>query len=431
MSWSLRKDKHLWVVAALLPVAALATQWSHLAGVEAAETLNLCSAECNESILGFEDEDSWSGSAVAGASDDTSEGSHALIVKGHGFTMFESDPIVSLGFAPTRLSFDVKLPENQPNPDWLGQVLVHLHLPSAALNNYYIAEVPLTGRPTGEYVTLSYDLPTEMSNALGETYMDLRIRTSLNVPQSDEDYLFDNLRFELACADSGEFVASADICNGRLDCSDGTDESSCQTFTCDSGEEVLALRRCDGVAACSDLSDELNCEDSFICDDGSAQVAALQVCDGISDCADGSDESESIAGCEVETCDDGGDLLASKFCDGFDDCSDGSDEDRCGEFQCQEGPAGVLVSQVCNGIADCMNGRDESDCEGFVPCADGSHGVMPGSICDGRVHCLDGSDELDCAGHWTCADGKHGIVPWNRCNGVVDCLDQSDELDCE
>src|SRR5690606_28358363 len=108
---------------------------------------------------------------------------------------------------------------------------------------------------------------------------------------------------------------------GRLDCSDGTDESSCQTFTCDSGEEVLALRRCDGVAACSDLSDELNCEDSFICDDGSAQVAALQVCDGISDCADGSDESESIAGCEVETCDDGGDLLASKFCDGFDDCS--------------------------------------------------------------------------------------------------------------
>ncbi len=69
------------------------------------------------------------------------------------------------------------------------------------------------------------------------------------------------------CADDGSPIPASWVCDGDLDCEDGSDEANCQTSE-DEGTE-------------------------FICADDGSPIPASWVCDGDLDCEDGSDE----AGC--------------------------------------------------------------------------------------------------------------------------------------
>ncbi|XP_047486482.1 basement membrane-specific heparan sulfate proteoglycan core protein-like isoform X22 [Penaeus chinensis] len=254
---------------------------------------------------------------------------------------------------------------------------------------------------------------------------------------------------------TGECIDNSRLCDGNDDCDDGQDETFCPSnfnfpstttpvyapdtsdfpgctsneFVCDSGDCVSTGVVCDGLVDCNDGSDEADCVGTvrtcasyeFTCGDGTCIYDSAK-CDGRYDCADGSDELECSPTRRCEdyefTCGDGTCVSVSVRCDRQEDCRDGSDELNCrpprcqeNEFQCRGGRC-IPDYARCDGKRDCRDGSDEISCPAaettttqppFIPptnlfrCADGNY-IKDYLRCDGRRDCNDGSDEVQCVG---------------------------------
>ncbi|XP_071642079.1 serine protease ndl [Temnothorax longispinosus] len=103
---------------------------------------------------------------------------------------------------------------------------------------------------------------------------------------------------ELRCKND-ECVSKSAFCDGKVDCSDGTDEPvrcSCAEYL----KLTKPERLCDGVRHCLDKTDEspeaCHCtETNFKCNTDSKNVTCISrdfVCDGDNDCPNGEDETE-------------------------------------------------------------------------------------------------------------------------------------------
>ncbi|CAH2103371.1 unnamed protein product [Euphydryas editha] len=113
--------------------------------------------------------------------------------------------------------------------------------------------------------------------------------------------------YQATCS-NGQCINKKSVCDGKIDCSDGSDEESCNQngmcepneFQCSNRKCILKTWLCDSDDDCGDNSDEQNCVNSdprqqclsteFACASGDQCVRKSFHCDGQSDCFDKSDE---------------------------------------------------------------------------------------------------------------------------------------------
>lgn len=115
------------------------------------------------------------------------------------------------------------------------------------------------------------------------------------------------------CSNNGKncFNPKTERCNGNYDCPLGEDELNCtkrciNAFSCKESRKCFQFHeRCNGVNECNEGTDEINCTSidceqrtHFLCDDGSCIEKHL-VGDGRDDCADGSDEKSKHKAVEI------------------------------------------------------------------------------------------------------------------------------------
>lgn len=151
---------------------------------------------------------------------------------------------------------------------------------------------------------------------------------------------------------------------------------SCLNWGCDvdvlafvcGNTAVRAEQVCDGNVDCPDGSDEAGCRPGYYCFDVSSRIIPFEfVCDGKSDCDEGQDEYACpVVPAEKFTCPTNEEISFKSICDGVTDCGDGWDEEpwRCEpRFFCRSGNHAVLRHLVCDGVIDCDDGSDEASCQ--------------------------------------------------------------------
>ncbi|XP_048253004.1 G-protein coupled receptor GRL101-like isoform X2 [Haliotis rufescens] len=222
---------------------------------------------------------------------------------------------------------------------------------------------------------------------------------------------------------NGELVSKFNLCDGRFDCKDRSDESNCGT-SCTSTQFQCTKIRC---------------------------VSFSFYCDGTRDCADGSDENCEKGSCASEEwqCRNGQCIDSGKRCDLFEDCYDKTDEadcEICRSFVCFDGKC-IPNSWVNDGVVDCdgFKGEDESEytiTNGLVECEE-THYKCPNSYCipiqyvaNGLKDCPDGADECGrheyrCPGYYPCSGETYCIPPSQLCDGIRHCPDGDDERMCQ
>ncbi|KAM7369179.1 hypothetical protein PAMP_013472 [Pampus punctatissimus] len=250
------------------------------------------------------------------------------------------------------------------------------------------------------------------------------------------------------CPDSSSCILPTQLCDGKKDCSDGSDENCVKKcpyktdFLCkDRRSCVSKSLLCDGRSHCHDGSDEVNCPNVATT---AAQANVLKCRRGSKPCKDGTE------------C-----VLYSHVCDGERDCEDGSDEQGCpetckqDEFQCSHGKMCIPKAQVCDGKPQCRDQSDELDCWEQTKscehrCADGKRCIPKKFLCDGEKDCLDGTDEVGCDSvnvttieppvftstsacitpSVLCPGSSICISQKQLCDGQRDCPDAFDENSC-
>jgi hypothetical protein len=119
-----------------------------------------------------------------------------MSVTQQGYIELTSVPLGTLSNTSQNLSLDIRLPSNQPNPYWYGQVQMHMSIPSRGVYNEYLGAQELTGLPLETFKTLSFVIPSAVVPKLPLSYSDLTFKITLNTPSGTaRQYLIDNLRF--------------------------------------------------------------------------------------------------------------------------------------------------------------------------------------------------------------------------------------------
>jgi hypothetical protein len=151
-----------------------------------------------QSLFGFEDLSLWTSSqaTLSLSGTELTQGCFGMNVAGSGFMTLTSGHFVTpVPGVTSHLALDVFVPPNQPNPSYLGAVQMYFSCPSATINNLYLGQVELTGKKTGVFSTLKYNLPSSVVTALQHAHTDAFFAISVNANPTPTPVVVDNLRF--------------------------------------------------------------------------------------------------------------------------------------------------------------------------------------------------------------------------------------------
>jgi arabinan endo-1,5-alpha-L-arabinosidase len=159
-------------------------------------------------VLGFEDASLWSGIGNLAASSDHTEGQASLSVRPNYYSFFQSVTFEHSG-KPRQVALDVKLPVVPPGT-WPGIVQLFLESRSKGLFNAYVGQADLSGRPRGEWTTLTFNVPAAIAVKLAGGVDDLRVRIGVNVVGTPGVFLLDNMRIRTELLVHYEFDRAAE-----------------------------------------------------------------------------------------------------------------------------------------------------------------------------------------------------------------------------
>jgi hypothetical protein len=151
-----------------------------------------------ELLYGFEEPQLWTASPaqLSLVTSPVTQGCGGLGVRGSGFMPIVGAPFSTVGLATNNaLSVDLFIPTGQPNPFYTGALQMHLSCPSGGVNNQYIGQVELTGKPLNQYSTLRFPLPQAVRTTLARPLDDCFYTLSLNANPTGNTWILDRLRF--------------------------------------------------------------------------------------------------------------------------------------------------------------------------------------------------------------------------------------------
>lgn len=140
----------------------------------------------------------WSSDGLL-AFDDSSftEGTASLEASGSGYRVVESPSFRTADWLKVgnRLSVDVLVRPEQPNPYWLGSLDLFVDVPAAVIYNVPIGHRELTGLEAGVWHTMEFDVGEDVQEAFLGDFPDGLLRIAVNTPWGAPGVLLDNLRF--------------------------------------------------------------------------------------------------------------------------------------------------------------------------------------------------------------------------------------------
>jgi hypothetical protein len=82
-----------------------------------------------------------------------------------------------------------------PNPYWVGDLQVYLSCPSVGLWGQYVGRSDFTNMFVGEWNTATFDLPSNILQALVGNATDCQFRIAVNTASGSGAFNFDQLGF--------------------------------------------------------------------------------------------------------------------------------------------------------------------------------------------------------------------------------------------
>ncbi|WP_434046082.1 MULTISPECIES: hypothetical protein [Sorangium] len=146
--------------------------------------------------LGFEALSGWTASAgLLSLSATRSEGERALAVANAGYTVIQRAPLAIGDPIKSVVSIDVRVPEQQPNPWWAGEISLAIQVPSRGVSQT-LGTRSLTGLAQGTFHRLTFAVPPAVQQALSTSSTPAPLWSfsiTLNVPSGSGPHLLDRL----------------------------------------------------------------------------------------------------------------------------------------------------------------------------------------------------------------------------------------------